>query len=84
MDIHSYFTQLDQSYSEHANEEDAIFMAKYLKNQFPFYGLKRPLRYEISKNHIETYGIPEGNNLIALCHLCFEAEKRELQYFVNT
>ncbi|MEL7119477.1 MAG: DNA alkylation repair protein [Bacteroidota bacterium] len=83
MDIHTYFTQLDQSYSKHANEEDAFFMAKYLKNHFSFYGLKRPLRYEISKAHIETHGMPEGEELVQLCHLCFEAEKRELQYFVN-
>lgn len=35
---------LKKNFEKRANEDNAIQMAKYLRNQFVFYGLKSPVR----------------------------------------
>ena len=59
---------------EHRHEENALPMAKYMKNQFPFLGLKKPERTKLSRPflrekkkepHVDwefiktCYGLPE-------------------------
>lgn len=39
---------LKKNFEKRANEDNAIQMAKYLRNQFVFYGLKSPARRMIS------------------------------------
>ena len=39
-------------FREHQNEEQAAKMARYMRDQFPFYGLPSPLRKELEKPYI--------------------------------
>jgi 3-methyladenine DNA glycosylase AlkD len=79
--IQAYIEQLEELYASEAKLEDAKYMAAYLKNQFPFYGIKTPRRRELVAMFLESNGLPD--DLEALCRACFAAEKREIHYFVN-
>jgi 3-methyladenine DNA glycosylase AlkD len=79
--IQAYIKELEELYASEAKPEDAKYMAAYMKNQFPFYGIKTPRRRELVAMFLESNGLPD--DLEALCRACFAAEKREIHYFVN-
>jgi 3-methyladenine DNA glycosylase AlkD len=58
-------------------------MSAYMKNNFPFFGIKTPERRLLAAGFVQEHGLPEGKVLKQLCRLCFSAEQRELHYFVN-
>ena len=64
--------------ASHADKSNAGPMERYMKNQFPFLGIKAPLRRELSKQLLREQGIPE-NWEQAVEHL-WELPEREYQY----
>jgi 3-methyladenine DNA glycosylase AlkD len=44
-------------YEDHRNEEDAGPMKKYMKDHFPFLGIKSPLRKELEKQFFKETAI---------------------------
>lgn len=70
---------LKKNFEKRANEDNAIQMAKYLRNQFVFYGLKSPARrdayHQISKDEksrsIGIYLIKRGMISIVKCNILF-------------
>lgn len=79
----SYVFAVRKLYQQHAHSENAVQMKRYMKNQFEFFGIKKPERVELSRQIIQSQGVPEGNALKDICRLCFQEEQREMQYFVN-
>ncbi len=79
----AYSTRLQEVFSRHANPLKAAPMAKYMKNQFPFWGINQPQRKELSKQLIKELGYPQEEDLGLLCRLCFQIPFREGQYFVQ-
>lgn len=79
----TYLEKVRRLYAAHANADDAFFMKRYMKNRFDFYGIKTPKRRSLSRQIIRSEGMPEGETLQPLCRLCFEANHREIQYFVG-
>ena len=66
-------------FREHQNEEQAAKMARYMRDQFPFYGLPSPLRKELEKPYIkEAKGYFSWEKMDAI----YADEHRECQYFV--
>lgn len=49
--------ELTLLYEEHRNEENAGPMKKYMKDHFPFLGIKSPLRKELEKQFFKETGI---------------------------
>ena len=45
----SVITELESAFDKNRNPENAVPMAKYMKNLFPFYGIKTDKRREIFK-----------------------------------
>ena len=43
------YQAVKKAYAAGANKENAQAMGKYMRNLFPFYGLKTPTRRELSK-----------------------------------
>lgn len=82
-DVNQYLQELGKVYFQHGNPADAQAMSRYMKEQFPYYGIKTPQRRALAAAFIAEYGLPEGETLKALCRVCFEAEYRELHYFVG-
>lgn len=72
---------LKKNFEKRANEDNAIQMAKYLRNQFVFYGLKSPARgdayHQILKDEkrksrsIGIYLIKRGMISIMKCNILF-------------
>lgn len=72
---------LKKNFEKRANEDNAIQMAKYLRNQFVFYGLKSPARrdayHQILKDEkrksrsIGIYLIKRGMISIVICNILF-------------
>ena len=67
-------------FSEQGSPEVAEGQSKYMRNLFPFYGVKTPARKQIIKNFLEEYGYLKGKNLKQFCMLAFADEYREMQY----
>lgn len=70
---------LKKTCSQNSNEEDAYFMAKYMKFNFPFYGIKTPLRSEIFRNFYKQCHLNK-EELISLIQLLWKEKERELHY----
>ncbi|MFN7119849.1 MAG: DNA alkylation repair protein [Saprospiraceae bacterium] len=78
-----YVHLVGELYAENANPKDAPFMQHYMKDHFPFFGIKKPMREMLSKEIIQQYGIPDEAALKEIARLCFQEEMREMQYFVK-
>ncbi len=74
---------LQEDFSEKADPENAFFMKKYMKNRFPFFGIKTPERKAISKACIKEAGPFNDEDLERICRACFQKPEREWQYVVN-
>ncbi len=83
MQATEYVEQLSQRYAQNGHPENAGQMAAYMKHKFAFFGIKTPERQQLSKQHIQQYGRPEGSTLHQVCRLCFEREEREMHYFIR-
>ena len=72
---------LKKNFEKRANEDNAIQMAKYLRNQFVFYGLKSPARrdayHQILKDKKKKKQIDWD-----LLDQAWNDKHREMQYFV--
>lgn len=61
------------------NEEQAIPMAKYMKNKFPFLGLKKPERAALSKEFLKARRKDTRIDW-DLIFKCYDMPEREFQY----
>ena len=82
-EINQYIQKLGKVYLQHGNPTDAEGMSRYMKEQFPYYGIKTPQRRALAATFIAEHGLPEGEALKTLCRACFESEYREMHYFVG-
>ena len=82
MDSTAYLSAVITTFAAHANPENALPMARYMKNHFAFFGIKKPERVLLSKKVIRELGILPAEELPKLCQACFQQPQRELQYFV--
>lgn len=75
-----FCNELEKAFTSNSNNENAVAMSKYMKNKFPFYGIKTVERRRIfkaiwSKNQNEVSDNPRE---IAL--LLYSKQERELHY----
>lgn len=64
-----------------ADPEDAAGMAAYMKNQFPFYGLKTPVRRKLCRDFLKAEK-KAGHVDWDFLDLCYQDPHREFQYLV--
>lgn len=76
-----YISSLGKYYEKHANKEDAMFMKKYMKNKFEFFGLRKSNREAAEKEFVDKYGLPGYKNLGQLIPELWQQEEREMQHF---
>ena len=80
-DALQYVDQFDNVYKQNANSEVAFWMAKYMKNRFSCYGIKKPERDLIKKEFQKEFGFPTPEALNDVVRLLWEKNERELQYY---
>ena len=79
--ISTQIEALSQLFTEHSDLNNAAAMSAYMRHQFDFFGIKTPLRKQLSKRYLRDHGTPSAPLMFA--QACFEAPQRELQYFVG-
>ncbi len=75
------YREIKKAFQANRNEEDALQMERYMRNQFLFYGIKTPLRKSLYKDILKE---EKARGIIdwSLLDRCYEDEYREFQYFV--
>jgi len=78
--MHSYLKPIVKSFKENINPANAEPMSKYMKNLFPYLGIKTPKRKELLKDFIKEYGLPELSELKEITIELWDLPEREFQY----
>ncbi|NYF25483.1 3-methyladenine DNA glycosylase AlkD [Sporosarcina sp. JAI121] len=69
-----------EKFEANRNEELAGPMKAYLKNHFPFLGIKSPLRKELVKEQFREYALPEPGRVFDEVWKLYTLPEREYQY----
>ncbi|MCG7335920.1 DNA alkylation repair protein [Sporosarcina sp. ACRSM] len=69
-----------EMFEANRNEELAGPMEAYMKNHFPFLGIKSPLRKQLLKELFAEYVLPEPDQLFDEVWKLYELPEREYQY----
>ncbi|MBK7938842.1 MAG: DNA alkylation repair protein [Lewinellaceae bacterium] len=77
----SYFEHVRDRFRENGNPDIAQMQMWYMRHQFDYFGLKMPQWMALTKEIHKKYGLPAGEDLKMLARLCFEDDRREMQYF---
>lgn len=75
------YTEVRKRFEENADPENAVKMAKYMRNRFIFYGIPTPKRKKLYRDFLKE---EKRNKIIDWGFLdqCYEDEHREFQYLV--
>ncbi len=75
------YNKIKKLFEENKNDQQAVKMAKYMRNKFAFYGLKTPLRRSLYKDFLK---VEKQNGEIdwKFLDICYRDEHREFQYLV--
>lgn len=79
-EIHTVLDTITSLFEENRNPTNAIPMQKYMKNHFPFLGIKTPLRRELMKQVYVQTGILKVEFQETLIEHLWEKKEREYQY----
>lgn len=64
-----------------ARPDDARHMERYMKDRYAFYGLKKPLRQQLWREHVAAYPLPKSEeDLLDLAVALYDEDYRELHY----
>lgn len=78
--MNEYLIPLIDLMEKHADAETAEPMAKYMRNQFTYLGIKTPQRKEILKQFISRHGLPPADKLETIGRDLWALPQREYQY----
>ena len=73
------YNQLYEELLKNRDESNAYYMEKYMKNKFPFLGIKTPIRNKIASPFIKELVKKEVVDF-EFVDKCYRSEYRELQY----
>ena len=76
-----YVNLIRAEFARMGKVETAQQQMAYMKNHFPFYGLKMQGWMGQTKSHFEKYGLPAGPDLDTVLRDCYASEYREMHYF---
>lgn len=76
------YTEVRKRFEENADPENAVKMAKYMRNRFIFYGMPTPKRKKLYRDFLKE---EKRNKIIDWGFLdqCYDDEHREFQYLVT-
>lgn len=77
----SYTENVIEVFINHADPATAIPMTKYMKNKLEYFGIKSPLRKEISEQFLTKNKLPDRHDISKIVKELWVQPQRELQYF---
>ncbi|MBN3036412.1 MAG: DNA alkylation repair protein [Bacteroidales bacterium] len=75
-----YLEPLAEQFRMNADQKEAVFMKKYMRGQYDYYGIKTPLRRELLRTFLSEYGLPPADHTEALVRHCWKLNERDYQY----
>ncbi|MDP8202521.1 MAG: DNA alkylation repair protein [Candidatus Tenebribacter burtonii] len=78
--MHNYIESLIKLYKANANPDNAAPMAKYMKDLFPYLGIKTPRRKELFQEFIKENSLPQISELKQITLDLWDLPEREFQY----
>lgn len=69
-----------QAYSAHKDAEYGLAMSAYMKNNFPYLGIKSPMRKEINKGLLKKQNLPDLHEVSNVIWELWHLPEREYQY----
>ncbi|MGB1018945.1 MAG: DNA alkylation repair protein, partial [Chitinophagales bacterium] len=79
--MNDYINTLEAVFLENANTENAAKQAKYMKNNFAFYGINSPTRKLITRPFLVKDALPAKEDLEKIIKYLWQKPQREFQYF---
>ncbi|MFK7908648.1 MAG: DNA alkylation repair protein [Chitinophagales bacterium] len=76
----SYILQVKAHFTPFRNTNNAPTMAKYMRNLFPFLGIKSPERKALFRSFIAANGLPQKSELEEVVKGLFALSEREFHY----
>ncbi|MFC2131289.1 DNA alkylation repair protein [Bacteroidota bacterium] len=76
----NYFESLEREFQRNANQKNAFFMKKYMKDKFEYFGIKTPKRRELLKAFLKEFGKPSNEDLKKYIKYLWNKPQREFQY----
>jgi len=78
--MHPFISTLEERFAAHANRADATAMRAYMKDRFPFFGIKTPMKRALMKEHLAATDPPSVEDLPAIARSAFARPQRETHY----
>lgn len=78
--MNEYVLALKELFEAHANPEQAGPMAAYMRDQFPYLGIKTPQSTELQKRFYAKHGLPPLTELDEILRDLWSLPQREFQY----
>ncbi|NQX71004.1 DNA alkylation repair protein [Paenibacillus alba] len=75
-----YTDKLEAWLRAHSNEADAEAMAAYMRDQFPFLGIRNPQRMALTKQFWKEHGFPKGAEGVKVADELWALPEREFAY----
>ena len=79
-----FVDSLEVEFRSAVNNEIMIQQKAYMKGQFEYFGIKSPLRNELSKPFLNKAYLPAKEDLNNLIRELWEKPQRDFQYFAQT
>jgi 3-methyladenine DNA glycosylase AlkD len=76
-----FIENISALFQANANEENAIAMSAYMKNNFEFFGIKTPKRRTLCKQHLTEYALHSLEEAEAITKQLWQLPQREFQYY---
>ncbi|MDF2961479.1 MAG: hypothetical protein K0S39_3214 [Paenibacillus sp.] len=76
----SYANRLEQWLRAHADSDKAAPMQAYMRDLFPFLGVRSPERAALVKAFLQEHGLPQGTELQDTVRELWRLPEREFQY----
>lgn len=78
--MRTYIEPLRSLFQAHADPAAAEPMAAYMRNQYPYLGIKSALRHQLENEFIANHGLPELEDLSPILFDLWSLPEREFQY----
>lgn len=75
----AYVESLADYFRKHGDRNTAVAMEAYMRNQYPFLGMKTPERSALTKAFWAEHGIPSGEELLDVVRQLWLLPEREFQ-----
>ncbi|SFJ24484.1 3-methyladenine DNA glycosylase AlkD [Paenibacillus sp. UNC496MF] len=79
-DAAAYADGLERLLRGHADAAKAVPMAAYMRDRFPFLGIRNPARTALAKAYAKEHGVPPGEALEAVARRLWALPEREFHY----